>query len=144
MDNILTPSTRDAIDETQFLDLLCYRHQRHHILSLREVLGDEYVVHLLNRFSSMYVRFPTPRKSQEAADDLILSVLWQDMKAKAKSENAIAWAEAEAKFIKHGQRMGLPFNKAAARARVVTKELEKARGWLDRIRQQEARPRSDP
>jgi hypothetical protein len=141
--HILTLASREAIDESAFLDLLCYRHQRHHILSLRSVLGDEYVVMLLNRFSAMYVRFPTPRKSQEAADDLILSVLWREMKEKSKGP-PLDWNEAEGKFIRQAQRMGLNYKKACVRARAVNKELEKAQAWLDRIREQEARPRRDP
>ncbi len=135
MDKLLPDYTKQLIDTCDFLDLVSYRNPQHNILNLRAVVGDEKYMALLDKFAGNYTRFPTTKNALEAVDDLLLVNYFhilQDAKAAAKKTGKNdAWNAAEARFITHGQKMGMDYRNAQRRARTITKELVSARTWVN-------------
>jgi hypothetical protein len=131
MEKLLTDHQRQIVDTCDYLDLVSFRNPQHNILNLRDIVGDEKYLTLMDKFAGNYTRFPTAKNALEAVDDLILITLWEDLNDKKKNGTTDQWNAAEAVFIKHGQKMGLKFINAKRRARAVTKELVQARNWVN-------------
>jgi len=131
MDSIFSQYARQHIEPADFLDLVSYRNQQHNITNLRAVVGDEKYILLLDKFSGSYTRFPTPRNSMQAVDDIMLAQLWADLKDKAGQKGLVEWNEAETRFIRQAAKMGMEYQQAHRRAATVLKELIKARQWAN-------------
>lgn len=130
---------KPAIDSKEFLNFLCYKHQRHNLLSLREVVGEAGMVLLLDRFSGTYVRFPTASHVLQSANDVALSMLYRELLKAFATRNPVLWQEAETRFIKFAERQGLSYLQAKKKSKAIRKELEAANQWLDNIKNWEKR-----
>ena len=128
---IFSEHTRQIVDPADFLDLVSYRNPTHNILNLRKVVGDEKYILLLDKFSGSYTRFPTSKNLLEAIQDIVLVHLWEEVKEQKASNSVAAWNEAETRFIKHAQKMGMEYKAAARRAKGIIKELVTARTWAN-------------
>lgn len=123
-----------ALDSTSFINLICFRHQKHNLDKLREITGDKGLVTLLDKFAGTYVRFPTASHTLDAVNEVYLGLLYQDLKLKAKGLDPVAWNEAEKRFNKFAERMGLKGNKARLKAKEILKEIDKANVWWSEIK----------
>lgn len=129
------------------LDLLCFRNKTN-ILALRQHMGDEAFLAILDKFAGTYIRFPKPERVVDTMNDAILATLYIDMREKARRREGVpvdlvAWHEAEARFFKHAQKTGVKHEVAKARARGIIRELERTRGWRGDMDKFEAEPRKD-
>lgn len=131
MERIFSEHTRQMVEPSDFLDLVSHRNPTHNIINLRAVVGDEKYILLLDKFSGSYTRFPTAKNLMEAIQDIVLVRLWEEVKEKKASQNLAAWNEADARFVKQAQRMGMEYKAAVRRAKGITKELVVARNWAN-------------
>ena len=123
-----------ALNSSDFLNLICFKHQKHNLVSLREIVGDKGLITLLDRFAGTYIRFPTASHTLDAVNEVYLAILYQDLKVKAKGIDPVAWNEAEKRFNKFAERMGLKGTKARTTAKNILKEIEKANSWWSDIK----------
>lgn len=130
---------KPAIDSKAFLNFICYKHQRHNLLSLREIVGEAGMVTLLDRFSGTYVRFPTASHVLQAANDIALCMLYEELKKAFATRNPTLWQEAETRFIKFAERQGLSYLQAKKKSKAIFKEMEAANQWLDNVKNWEKR-----
>lgn len=131
---LFNDATRAKVGSDDFLDVLCFRHQRHNILALRESVGDEPFLAILDHFAGTYVRFPTAGHSVDTANEIHLARLYENMRKKAKS-GAKDWNDVETKFINLATRMGYGYERAVRRAKALLHEIDEARQWRARLRQ---------
>ena len=138
-------SLKPAIDSKEFLNYICYKHQKHNLLSLRDIVGDAGLVALLDKFGGTYIRFPTASHTLQAANDVVLSMLYEELKKAFATRNPTLWQEAETRFTKFAERQGMNYLQGKKKAKAIRKELEEANSWLANIKSWEARnqPKED-
>lgn len=135
-------SLRPAINSKDFLNYICYRHQRHNLLDLRNIVGEAGLVTLLDRFAGTYVRFPGPSHTLQAANDIALCMLYEELKKAFATRNPVTWQEAETRFIKFAERQGLTYLQAKKKSKATYKELQEANEWIANIQNWEKRNQS--
>ncbi len=128
-----------ALDSSVFVNLICYRHQKHNLMTLRDIVGDKGLVTLLDRFAGTYIRFPTASHTLQTVNEVYLAMLYQDLKTKAKGTDPMAWHNAEKKFAKFAERIGYTILKARKLSKNILKELDEANKWWTEIKRWEVR-----
>jgi hypothetical protein len=102
-------------------------------------VGDAKMVALLDKFGGTYIRFPTASHTLQAANDIALCLLYEELKKAFATRNPVLWQEAETRFIKFAERQGLNYLQAKKKSKAIYKELQEANTWLDNIKSWEKR-----
>lgn len=147
MGNVSDVCNKAKVGNKDVLDLLCYRNKTN-ILALRQHMGDHAFLGVLDKFSGTYIRFPKIERVIDTINDAILAMMFEDLREKARKradgqEDVAAWNEAEARFFKFADKTGVKHEVAKKRARGILRELQKIRGWRDRMDEFEAEPPAD-
>lgn len=147
MGNISDVCGKSKVSKQDVLDILCFRNKTN-ILALRQHMGDEAFMAVLDKFSGTYIRFPKIERVIDTMNDAILATLFLDMRRKSRkgpdgTVDAKAWHEAEVRFFKQADKSGVKHEVAKARARGILKELESVKGWRDGMDNFEAQPKKD-
>ena len=134
----LTPKQKEDL-----ITYICYKHQKHNIMNLRKVVGDEGLLALLNKFAGTYTRFPTITNIVELANKVHLITLYDELKAAAVSGNPKTWQDAEDKFVKFAQnKFEMTYPNAKLHVKKLKIELQAAQQWNANITAWEKR--NDP
>ncbi len=130
---------KPAIDSKEFLNYICFKHQRHNLLSLRDIVGEAGMVALLDRFAGTYIRFPTASHVLQEANDIALCMLYQELKKAFATRNPTLWQEAETKFIHFAERQGMDYLQAKIKSKKIYKSLTEANQWVQSVKDWETR-----
>lgn len=94
---------------------------------------------LLDKFAGTYIRFPTASHVLQSANDVALSILYEELKKAFATRNPVLWQEAETRFIKFAERQGMSYLQAKKKSKAIRKELDAANQWIDGIKNWEKR-----
>lgn len=142
MQNFKDLVTKSLIDTKGVLDLFCFRNKTN-ILSLREILGDETFLMLLDRFNGQYIRFPKFEKLSEIWEDAVLAELHSALSAanravprgdkEDKKPALLKVVAIEQKFLKHCEKMKIDYKTAVRRVKAIKADLKKAAQWKSEL-----------
>ncbi len=97
------------------------------------------MIALLDRFAGTYIRFPTASHTLQAANDVALCLLYEELKKAFATRNPTVWQEAETRFIKFAERQGLSYLQAKKKSKGIYKELIAANQWAENVKSWEKR-----
>lgn len=125
---------KQEIKSSDILDLICYRSKTN-ILALREYVGDHAFLAILDKFAGTYIKFPKADKVYEVVEDATLAMLYEIMKEKKRSKNLREWNDAEFRFNKQCDKMGIKWEVGRRRAVTILSELRQVHIWQTEMRQ---------
>lgn len=124
---------KQEIKPVDVLDLICFRSKTN-ILALREYVGDHAFLSILDKFAGTYVKFPKADKVYEVVEDATLAMLYEIMKEKKKANNLREWNDAEFRFNKQCEKMGIKWEVGRRRAVTILNELRQVHIWQSELR----------
>lgn len=116
------------------VDYVCYKNDQCFLEELRQWLGDEHFIEMLNRFAGSYIILPSSMKLLGMYYDYHSAIALKKMRIARKKCDLVELVKQETVLTSIAKKTKRKYGWLLMRSSIILKELEKTREWAKKIK----------